>query len=76
MHILTVKELSGFLKVKEKTLYQWAEMGQIPSLKMNGVLRFDGNEIEQWVGACKREANSGYNPLTRLEARQKGGKNN
>jgi excisionase family DNA binding protein len=52
--LLTIKELSGFLKVKEKTLYQWAQSQKIPCLKFNGVLRFDLDEIEAWVKSCKK----------------------
>jgi excisionase family DNA binding protein len=72
--LLTVKELSQFLKVKEKTLYQWAELSQIPYFKLNGTLRFDLDDIRKWIAACKKDPSSGYNPLTKLEAR-KGGRN-
>ena len=71
--IVTIAELSKILKVKEKTLYQWAELGQIPSLKLNGCLRFDLNEILQWVKSCKREPHSSYNPFTQARGPKKGG---
>lgn len=74
MQIITIKELAAFLKVKTKTLYQWAELGQIPSLKLNGSLRFDHDDIMKWIAACKREPVSGYNPFTKLEALKGGGK--
>jgi excisionase family DNA binding protein len=74
MQIITVKELSELLKVKNKTLYQWAELGQIPHIKINGSLRFDIEDIKQWIQSCKKDQGSGYNPLTKLEAR-KGGRN-
>ena len=63
MQLITIKELSEILKVKKKTLYQWALLGQIPSLKLNGVLRFDLEDIMQWISDCKKEAHSSYNPL-------------
>ncbi len=71
--IVTIAELSKILKVKEKTLYQWAELGQIPSLKLNGCLRFDLNEIFQWIKSCKREPHSSYNSLTQARGPRKGG---
>ena len=40
--------------VKEKTLYQWAELGQIPSIKMQGCLRFDLDDVMKWIETCKR----------------------
>ncbi len=74
MQIVTVKELSELLRVKNKTLYQWAELGQIPHIKINGSLRFDIEDIKQWIQSCKKDQDSGYNPLAKLEAR-KGGQN-
>lgn len=70
MNILNVKEVADLLRVKEKTLYQWAELGQIPHLKMNGSLRFDLDDIEGWIKDCKRQPESGYNPGAKLEARK------
>jgi excisionase family DNA binding protein len=73
MKILTISELSELLKVKPKTLYQWAELGQVPSIKLNGVLRFDLDDIASWVSACKKEADSRYNPFTQARGPRKGG---
>ncbi len=72
MQLATVKELSEFLKVKEKTIYQWAEYRQIPCYKLNGCLRFDTQEIMQWMKQCKKDTLSGYNPFTKIEAREGG----
>lgn len=47
--LVTIKEVSGFLKVKESTLYSWVNNGSIPSYKLNGLLRFDMEEIEEWI---------------------------
>lgn len=72
MRILTVKELSKILNVKEKTLYQWAGQGVIPSIKMNGSLRFDMDDIEKWINDCKKAPSSGYNPLTQARGPRRG----
>jgi predicted DNA-binding transcriptional regulator AlpA len=71
--IVTIRELSKILKVKEKTLYQWAELGQIPCIKLNGCLRFDMNEICLWIKSCKKEASAGYNPFTQVRRPRSGG---
>jgi len=63
MNIVTVNELSVFLKVKPKTLYQWAESKQIPYLKLNGALRFDLNDILEWIASCKTTPSAGYNAV-------------
>ena len=52
--LLTVKELSEKLKVAQKTLYEWAAKGYIPSLKMGACIRFDEKEIEEWQKECAR----------------------
>jgi excisionase family DNA binding protein len=73
-NIVTTKELSEMLKINPKTLYQWAALGQIPSMKLNGALRFDIEDIMQWIRSCKKDQLPGYNSLAKLEAR-KGGQN-
>ncbi|MCL4492076.1 MAG: helix-turn-helix domain-containing protein [Nitrospirae bacterium] len=72
--LLTVKDVALMLSAKESTVYQWAELGQIPCIKLNGSLRFDIDDISVWIESCKKQVTSAYNPLLRLEAR-KGGEN-
>jgi excisionase family DNA binding protein len=73
MKLLGVKEVSEFLNVKLSTVYQWAELGQIPCLKLNGCLRFDIEDIKNWIESCKKEAASSYNPFTQVRSPRKGG---
>ncbi|GAB62734.1 MAG: DNA-binding protein [Candidatus Jettenia sp.] len=49
MKIVTIKEVSEFLKVKQSTLYSWVNRRLIPSFKLNGLWRFDMERIEAWV---------------------------
>jgi excisionase family DNA binding protein len=65
MQIVTIKELSELLKVKPKTLYQWAELRQIPHVKMNGALRFEMDDIIEWLKSCKKRSGINYNPFTK-----------
>lgn len=74
MNILTVQDVAALLKVKVKTLYQWAEQKQIPSFKLNGAVRFDYDDVMRWVASCKKDRAAGYNPAIRLEARKGGRK--
>lgn len=53
MNLVTIKELSEFLKVKPSTLYFWVHNGTIPFIKLNGLLRFDMDEIQEWVKDSK-----------------------
>lgn len=52
---MTVKEVAGYLAVKSKTVYSWAEIGKLPAYKINGVLRFRVQEIEGFVRAGRVE---------------------
>lgn len=61
MQIMTVKEVAELLRVKPKTIYQWAELGQIPCIKMNGALRFDLDDIMESIKRCKKTSSGSYN---------------
>jgi excisionase family DNA binding protein len=37
------------LKIKPSTVYAWAEQGKIPHFKLNGALRFSGDDVAAWV---------------------------
>ena len=52
LSLLTVKDLATWLQVKDKTVYAWVSQGKIPCVKVNGAIRFDATEIEQWLQEC------------------------
>ena len=54
MKMVTIKEVAELLQAKESTLYSWAEKGSIPSYKINGLLRFDLEEIREWLKESKK----------------------
>ncbi len=47
--ILTIEEVAKYLRVSERTVYDWAQKGEIPSGKIGTVWRFKKTEIENWV---------------------------
>jgi PTS system nitrogen regulatory IIA component len=47
--ILTLEEVAKYLRVSERTVYDWAQKGDIPAGKIGTVWRFKKTEIEQWV---------------------------
>ncbi|HZK19617.1 MAG TPA: PTS sugar transporter subunit IIA [Treponemataceae bacterium] len=47
--ILTIDEVAKYLRVSERTVYDWAQKGEIPSGKIGTVWRFKKSEIESWV---------------------------
>ena len=61
MKLLTVKQVAEIVGAKASTIYQWAELGQIPCIKLNGLLRFSDDEIWLWIESCKKDSNARYN---------------
>jgi len=53
-HYLTISDLAALLCIKEKTIRQWIYLGKIPSLKINGLVRFSRRAIDDWVTASAR----------------------
>ena len=47
--ILTIEEVAKYLRVSERTVYEWAQKGEIPTGKIGTVWRFKKSELVQWV---------------------------
>jgi PTS system nitrogen regulatory IIA component len=47
--IMTVEEVAEYLRVSERTVYEWAQKGEIPAGKLGTTWRFKRSEIERWV---------------------------
>ncbi len=54
MRLVTIKQVAQFLMVKQSTLYSWVHHGSIPFHKLNGLIRFDMDEIESWVKTSRQ----------------------
>lgn len=63
MNLVTVKELSEFLKVKQPTIYAWVHNGTIPSYKLRGLVRFDMDDVMEWVKNSKVAPSKANIPL-------------
>ncbi|MCQ2592226.1 MAG: PTS sugar transporter subunit IIA [Treponema sp.] len=57
--ILTIEEVANYLRVSERTVYDWAQKGEIPAGKIGTVWRFKKSEIENWVNV--RLSSSAFN---------------
>lgn len=56
--IMTIKEVSEFLKLKEKTAYALAARGDIPGFKVGGSWRFRKSELEKWIKQQEAKADA------------------
>ena len=61
MKLLKVNDICELLNARPSTIYQWAELGQIPCFKINGLLRFEEKEILEWIKSYKKEPHPEYN---------------
>ena len=46
---MTIKEVSKYLKLVEKTAYRLTAQGKIPGFKVGGSWRFRKSEIDAWI---------------------------
>lgn len=47
--IMTIEEVAEYLRVSERTVYDWAQKGQLPGGKLGTTWRFKRGDIEGWV---------------------------
>ena len=47
--LLDVNEVSAYLRVHPKTVYEWRRAGRLPSLTINGRVRFEPAEVDRFV---------------------------
>ncbi len=67
--MLTIAQVSELLNIKVSTLYAWVSQGKIPHLKIHRLIRFDANEIQQWLVSCQPQKD---NPLKGKGKRRQG----
>lgn len=54
--LIDPEELAAGMRVARVTVYQWIRRGAIPFLKIEGVVRFDPEEIGPWLKDKRRAA--------------------
>lgn len=65
MHdIMTVQEVAEYLRVSERTIYDWAAKSQIPCGKLGTTWRFKRAEIEQWIDSRLRKISAGSDDIS------------
>ncbi|MEM3453378.1 MAG: helix-turn-helix domain-containing protein [Candidatus Hadarchaeum sp.] len=48
-NLIRPDELAEGLKVAQATIYQWVKRGKIPHLQIEKCIRFDPQEIDEWL---------------------------
>jgi len=60
--ILTIREVSAYLKVTERTIYRLSAAKRIPAFKVGGAWRFSKAEIDQWIHRQSEEQSTSDEP--------------
>ena len=47
--IMTIKDLSLYLKINEKTIYKLAKKKELPGIKIGGMWRFKKEAVDSWL---------------------------
>jgi len=53
--LMTLPEVAVYLQIAERTVYQWAQSGKIPSFKIGNVWRFKRADIDHWIEERKKD---------------------
>lgn len=48
-YTLTVSNLAEFFSVSNRTVYTWMEANGLPFVKIGGSVRFNQEDIEEWI---------------------------
>jgi PTS system nitrogen regulatory IIA component len=64
--ILTLEEVAKYLRVSERTVYDFAQKGEIPAGKIRTAWRFKKTEIDKWVN--DRLTSNSLNPQNGVQA--------
>lgn len=52
MHeIMTIEEVATYIRVSERTVYDWAQKGDLPGGKLGTTWRFKRTDVENWVNS-------------------------
>ena len=59
-----IKEVSEYTSLPIKTLYDWASLGKIPSIKYGRRVLFDLEDIDRLMSFMKRNVNQQYEKVS------------
>ena len=70
--IMTIKDISLYLKINEKTVYKLAKRNLLPGIKVGGMYRFKKDAVDSWLmDSGKKIAKTKMKNLDNLELKKK-----
>ncbi len=61
-----IKDVSEYTSLPTKTLYEWASIGKIPSIKIGSRVLFDLHDIDQIMVNLKRPYNQSEETVNKI----------
>ena len=65
LELLIATEVAQWLRIKRSTTYAWASAKKIPSITLNGAVRFIRADIERWLNNSSNDFASSQPTRTR-----------
>lgn len=65
--ILTSEEVAKYLRVSERTVYEWAQNSDMPCGKIGTIWRFKKSDIEKWINAKLAPKKPLEKPLEKID---------
>ena len=47
--LMDIKDVATYLRVKESTVYTWAQAGKLPALRLGRLWRFRRADLDDWL---------------------------
>ncbi|MBM3708323.1 MAG: helix-turn-helix domain-containing protein [Actinobacteria bacterium] len=70
--IMTIKDISLYLKINEKTVYKLAKKNLLPGIKIGGMYRFKKDAVDNWImNSGKKVAETKTKNLDNLDLKEK-----
>lgn len=52
--LLNIHQVADYLQLNLSTVYQWAQQGRLPAIKLGGRWRFRRSDLDRWLDAQTR----------------------
>jgi excisionase family DNA binding protein len=60
--VMTIKEVSEYLRLAESTIYKLAKEGELPGRKVGGAWRFSKMRLDAWLQEAPEESEKLISP--------------
>jgi excisionase family DNA binding protein len=47
--LLNIQQVADYLQLNQSTVYQWAQNGRLPAIKLGGRWRFRKADLDRWL---------------------------